>query len=136
MDPYLLHLPTTRIIDDSFKIRVEQESMDDNLNSVIRVLTIFKVSTTYLVKLESIEFKNYKQIPGYDMEEFFEHYKAGISQSNLSLLNQIEYLLSVPIKDLALHLNEDSDLDKLVYWRYSLPTRYPVDMNISEDVII
>jgi len=73
MDPYLLHLPTTRIIDDFFKIRVEQEHMNDNLNSVIRLCTSFVISTTYLVKLESIEFKHYKQIPGYDMvEEFFE----------------------------------------------------------------
>jgi len=74
---------------------------------------------TYLVKPQSIEFINHKQILSeYDK---FDYSAIEISRSNLSLLNQIEYLLSIPIKDLALHLNEDSDLDKLVYWRYSCP---------------
>ena len=39
-------------------------------------------------------------------------------------LSQVEYILTCPMSDLALHLNDPQDLDKLVYWRYSLPESF------------
>ena len=111
---YLLHLPTSRVIEDSFKIVVEQDSIVSP--NIIRI-TNFCISTTYLVKPESINFT----FTNYDY--YLEQKIISLNRYLLSYINQIEYLLSIPLDDLALHLNEDNeDLKRLVYWRYSLPT--------------
>jgi hypothetical protein len=44
----------------------------------------------------------------------------GNSQSIFKNINEIIHILSLPIDDLALHVNDPEGFCDLVYWRYSL----------------
>ena len=117
-----LYLPTQRIIDYKYLIKVEQET-DLNLIPYYHTqnITSFHIETLYLYNNESTDLKLEKQVLCSEDKVVNISIKQEHFRFLLSYLNQIEYILSVPLEDLATLINEPNDLDKLVYWRYSVP---------------
>jgi hypothetical protein len=120
-----LYLPTKRIIDYKYLIKVEQET-DLNLIPYYHIytqniITSFHIETLYLYNNESTDLKLEKQVLCSEDKVVNISIKQEHFRFLLSYLNQIEYILSIPLEDLATLINEPNDLDKLVYWRYSVP---------------
>jgi hypothetical protein len=118
-----LYLPTERIIDYKYLIKVEQITSYDFLYNTPtqNIKTFFLIETLYLPCNESIKLYLKQQV--FCSEDKIEdlRIKQKYFRTLLDYLNQIEYILSIPLKDLATLINEPNDLDKLVYWRYSAP---------------
>lgn len=120
-----LYLPTERIIDYKYLIKVSQETgislFSILLTPVQNIKTTFLIETLYLPNAESTELLLEYQILCSKDKVQDVRFKQEYLRFCLSYLNQIEYILSIPLEDLATLVNANDGLDKLVYWRYSLP---------------
>jgi hypothetical protein len=126
----ILHLPTVRLIDLKFIIRVTHKKYEDFPSPFVHIRIDFHIQTAYLPFPEHIELKHhYANVPFPYPKEYRDIQKQSYDKNILNQLNKIEYILSIPLEELPPYMNDPDGIDSLVSWRYQIP-QIPPDWDL------
>ena len=136
-DPPRLHLPLKLTVNDVFQIQIDQHEQTNYESIVIR--SLFKIEALYL-SMADYRRETFFEIGrsysiGYSIgglldfkygvpENVFKRYRRTWEDSVMNVLNQTQYLLSIPLEEIPLHLEEVGIMKDLVMWRLDLPRDY------------
>jgi len=124
-DPPRLHLPLKITVNDVFQIQIDQQEQTDYELIVVRAL--FKIKALYL------SLTDYKSEMSFQIGSSFAadsivshrgHLQYSWEIKLIKVLNQTQYLLSIPLEEIPLHLEEEGIMKDLVMWRLDLPRDY------------